>query len=59
VEELSFGLGCQRFWQAIEVYLIGRERFQAGVGSDGVVEVDVTSDGRSGFAYASGERYFR
>jgi hypothetical protein len=23
-------LGSHRFWQAVEVYLIGRERFQAG-----------------------------
>ena len=41
-------LGCHGFWQAVEVYLIGRERFQAGVGSDGVVELQVEADGRSG-----------
>ena len=27
---LVFGLGCQGLWQAVVVYLIGRERFQAG-----------------------------
>jgi hypothetical protein len=34
-------LGCHWFWQAVEVYLIGRLRFQAGVWSGRVVEVDV------------------
>jgi hypothetical protein len=43
-------LGCHGFWQAVEVYLIGRLRFQAGVWPDGVVEVDVAADGSSGLA---------
>lgn len=34
-------LGRQSFWRAVEVYLIGRLRFQAGVWSGRVVEVDV------------------
>jgi hypothetical protein len=50
MEELFFGLGCQGFWQAVEVYLIGRKRLQAGVGPGGVVEVDIATDGRSGLA---------
>ena len=41
-------LGCHGFWQAVEVYLIGRERFQAGVRPDGVVELQVAGDGSSG-----------
>ena len=32
-------LGCHGFWQAVEVYLIGRLRFQAGVWSVGVVQL--------------------
>lgn len=44
VEVLFFGLGCHGFWQAVEVYLIGCERFQAGVRPDGVVEVQVSAD---------------
>lgn len=37
-------LGCQGYWQAVEVYLIGRERFQAGVRPDGVIELQVAAD---------------
>ena len=44
MEVLAFVLGCQCFWQAVEVYLIGRLRFQAGVWPSGVVEVDVAAD---------------
>jgi hypothetical protein len=43
-------LGCHWFWQAVEVYLIGRERFQAGVRADGVVELQIAADGSSGLA---------
>jgi hypothetical protein len=43
-------LGCHRLWQAVEVYLIGRERFQAGVRPDGVIELQVAADGSSGLA---------
>jgi nucleosome binding factor SPN SPT16 subunit len=31
VEVLFFGLGCQGCWQAVEIYLIGRQCPQAGV----------------------------
>lgn len=34
-------LGCHGFWQAVEVYLIGRFCFQAEAWSGPVVEVDV------------------
>jgi len=43
-------LGCHGFWQAVEVYLIGGERFQAGVRPDGVIELQVAADGSSGLA---------
>jgi len=43
-------LGCHGFWQAVEVSLIGRERFQAGVRPDGVTELQVAADGSSGLA---------
>src|ERR1019366_3818508 len=36
-------LGCQGILQAVEVYLIRRECFQAGVGSDGVVKLQVAA----------------
>ena len=50
MEELFFGLGCHEFWQAVEVYLIGRELPQAGVRAGGVVELDGATDGRPGLA---------
>jgi hypothetical protein len=37
-------LGCHGFWQAIEEYVIGRLRLQAGAWAGGVVEVDVAAD---------------
>ena len=40
-----FGLGCQGFRQAVEVDLIGRERPQAGMRSDGIIELQVAADG--------------
>src|ERR1017187_5184900 len=43
-EFLFLFLGCHGFWQAVEVYLIGRLRFQAGVWSGSVVEVDVAAE---------------
>ncbi len=43
VEVLAFRLGRQSIRQAVEVYLIGRERLQAAVGTDGVVELQVRS----------------
>ena len=50
MEVLFFGLGCQRFWQAVEVDLIGREPVQAGVRPLGVIKLQVFPDGSSGFA---------
>jgi hypothetical protein len=44
---LFLHLGCHGFWQAVEVYLIGRLRFQAGVRSNGVIELQVSADGSS------------
>ena len=44
---LHAGLCRQSFWRTVEVYLIRRERIQAGVWTGGVEEVDV--------AYPSGE----
>ena len=38
-----------RFRQAVEVGLIGREPIQAGVRPDGVIELQVFPDGSSGF----------
>ena len=37
MEVLLLGLGCQGFWWAVEAFLVGRGRIQAGVGADGVV----------------------
>ena len=48
VEVLFFGLGCQEFWHAVEVDLIGREPIQAGVRSDGIVKLQVATDQSSG-----------
>ena len=38
-----FSLGCQEFWQAVEVGLIGRERPKGGMRSDGIVELQVAT----------------
>ena len=43
-------LGCQGYWQAVVVYLIGRLRFQAGVGPYGVIELQIAADRSSGLA---------
>ena len=51
MEVLVLGLGCQGFWQAVEVYRIGRERLQAGMRTDGVVELDVLPDRGSGLMH--------
>ena len=51
MEVLVLGLCCQGFWQAVAVYLIGRERFQAGMRTDGVVELDVLPDRGSGLMH--------
>ena len=48
MEVLFFGLGCHRFWQAVDVDLVGRFCLQAGMGSDGVVELQVSADRSSG-----------
>jgi hypothetical protein len=43
-------LGCHEIWQAVEIYLIGRERFQDGMWSDRVAEFQVAADRTSGLA---------
>ncbi len=43
-------LGCHRFWLAVEIYMIGRLRFQAGVRPDGVIKLQEAADGSSGLA---------
>jgi hypothetical protein len=45
---LHAGLCRQSFWRTVEVYLIRRERIQAGVWTGGVEEVDVAADLCSG-----------
>jgi hypothetical protein len=49
--EVLFGLGRQSFWRAVEVGLIGGVSFQAGVGPDCVVELDVPSQAGSGLLH--------
>ena len=49
VKVLAFGSGCHRIRQTVEVNLFGREPIQAGVRSDGVVELDVATDQSPGF----------
>jgi len=48
---LTLGLCRQRFWRTVEVYLIGRERIQAGVRPGGVIEIDVDTYLRPNFLH--------
>jgi hypothetical protein len=48
VEVLVLGLGYQSIRQAVEIDLIGRERPQAGMRSDGIVELQIATDQRLG-----------
>src|ERR1019366_834493 len=45
---LHAGLCRQSFWRTVEVYLVRRERIQAGVWTGGVEEIDVAADLCSG-----------
>lgn len=44
MEVLFFGSGRQGFWRAVEVYLVGCQSSQAGVGAHRVVELDIAAD---------------
>jgi len=46
-KSLPLFLGCQWYRLAVEVCLIGRLRFLAGVRADGVVELQAATDGIS------------